>query len=113
MTYQDWFLKCNLFTTSATSTPSVLLSWLDFVLIAAKCPLNFRTIRVREQRNLSQPITLARTGHMYSNRPLLRKMGVLKLAYILKIAPKRYIRCLMFLEDWDTLYKTLSMKGET
>lgn len=56
---------------------------------------------------------MARTGHMYSNRSLLRKMGVLKLAYILKIAPKLYIRCLMFLEDWDTLNKTLSFKGET
>lgn len=61
-------------TTSATS----LLSWLDFVLRAAKCLLNYQTMRIREQRSLSRPMTLARTGHMYSPE----KNRVLKLVHI-------------------------------
>lgn len=74
-----------------TPSASSLLSWLDFVLIAAKCLVNCQTMRIREKRNLSQSITLARSGHMYSPE----KNGVAKTGSYTRL----YTRCLIFLEE--------------
>lgn len=69
--------------TSATSRPTILLSWIDLVLGAAKGLLNCRTVCIRERRNLSQPITLARTDHMDFPKRSLSWVGVLELVYTL------------------------------